>query len=107
MFKSSLFVLLPAMLHAQQLPSGTVMAATADLANGLMARFDCKLEPPLKESQVLLMWNGVQGGRNRIHRSMRDKASGEVIGYDLIAEPAGAPDRFLVRIEPLTKTMSE
>jgi hypothetical protein len=38
---------------------------------------------------------------------MMDKATNAIIGYDLLAEPAGAPDRFLVRIESLTKQPRE
>ena len=107
MYKSSLLFILATILPAQTLAPGAIMSVTGELANGLLVYYDCRIEPPLKDSQILLMWNGVQDGRDRIHRSMRDKTTGEIIGYDLLAEPAGAPDRFLVRIEPLTKTMSE
>ena len=108
MYKSSVLFLLSTLLPAQPRPGNPAMlAATAELSNNLIVHYDCRIEPPLKDSQILLMWSGVDGGRDRIHRSMRDITTGAIIGYDLSAEPAGAPDRFLVRIEPLTKTSPE
>ena len=107
MYRSSVLLLLASILPAQSMPPNAIMTATAELWGGLIVRFECRVEPPLKDSQILLMWNGVQDDKDRIHRSMRDKTTGEIIGYDLLAEPAGAPDRFLVRIEPLSKYMSD
>lgn len=105
MYKSSLLFSLSTILLAQSQPGSPAMtAATAELGNNLIVHYDSRIEPPLRDSQILLMWSGVQNSRDRIHRSMRDKTTGEIIGYDLSAEPAGAPDRFLVRIQPLTTT---
>jgi hypothetical protein len=78
-----------------------------EMGNGLIVRLSSAIEPPLKQSQVLLLWTGVADDHDRIHRSMQDKSTKAIIGYDLVAEPAGAPNRFLVRIEPLTKSLSK
>lgn len=88
------------------LPAQEIMKATAEIGSGLIVRYTVRVEPPLKNSQLLKLWGGVDGGRTCIHRSMIDDTTHTIVGYDLYAEPAGAPDRFLVRIEPLTKTMT-
>jgi hypothetical protein len=76
---------------------------TGEIGSSLTVRISSAIEPPLKQSQVLLLWTGIADDHDRIHRSMQDKSTKAIIGYDLVAEPAGAPNRFLVRIEPLTK----
>jgi hypothetical protein len=80
-----------------------ISTASCDLANGLIVHLKTRIEPALAKSQILLVWSGVQGNRDRIHRTVMDKVTNTIVGYDLFAEPDGVPDRFVVRIEPLTK----
>jgi hypothetical protein len=84
-------------------PAQEISTMSGDLANGLIVHISARIEPALSSSQILLLWSGIQDNRDRIHRTVMDKASNTIVGYDLFAEPDGAPDRFIVRIEPLTK----
>jgi hypothetical protein len=81
---------------------------TSTLDNGLAVHVNMKVEPPLKDGKVPSLWSGVQDGHDRVHRSVGDRTTKTIFGYDLFAEPVrGVRDQFLVRIEPLTKTMTE
>jgi hypothetical protein len=80
-----------------------IATASADLANGLIVDLRTRIEPALAKSQILLVWSGIQSNRDRIHRTVMDKVTNTIVGYDLFAESDGVPDRFVVRIEPLTK----
>jgi hypothetical protein len=95
------------LLVAAALPAQEVMSMSGDLANGLVVRIRGRIEPPLKGSKIPDYWGGIADDHDRVHRSVGDLATKTIFGYDLFAEPAGEPDRFLIRIEPLTKTMTE
>jgi hypothetical protein len=58
------------------------------------------VEPPVKNSQVLLLGSGIHTTNGRMHRFVVDKASGTYFGYDLFVEPVGS--RFRVTIEMLS-----
>src|SRR4051812_16688536 len=83
--------------HARQ-----VMSGTAELSNGIFIRYTTMLEPPLRNSQILMLGGGLASGRDRVHRTMNDKSSQTYLGYDLIVEAAG-PRSFRVSIEPLSR----
>jgi hypothetical protein len=60
------------------------------------------IEPPLKDSQLLLLGSGMHSGHDRMRRFVVDKASGTYFGYELVVEPEPGGKSFRVAIEPLS-----
>lgn len=79
-----------------------LMSGASTLKNGLTVRYKSMLEPPLRESQILMLEGGHSASSNRIHRTLHEKNTGVYYGYDLVVDPAG-PRRFRISIEPLTR----
>jgi hypothetical protein len=79
-----------------------IMSGSSELKNGVTVRYSTVLEPPLRQSQILMLEGGHSTSGNRIHRSLSEKNTGASYGYDFVVDPEG-PRRFRVRIEPLTR----
>jgi hypothetical protein len=80
---------------------GHISSGYATFNNGLIVRYDLVLEPPLKNSDAFLPTTGVSTEGNRMHRSLVDRTNHSIFGYDLVAAPADAANRYVVTIEPL------
>jgi hypothetical protein len=81
---------------------GQISAGFAYRNGGVLVRYAMTVEPPLKDSQLLLLGSGVHTTHDRMHRFVVDKASGTYFGYDLMAEPVDGGKSFRVTIEPLS-----
>jgi hypothetical protein len=103
MKRTSLFLVGACVLLASD-PPRKIESGFAELGNGIGVRYSTYIEPPLKNSQILLLGSGVSSSNGRVHRTMVDKTSRTYIGYDISIEPTGAPGAFRVTIEPLTGT---
>jgi hypothetical protein len=82
--------------------SAELMSGSSELKNGITVQYRTELEPPLRESQILMLEGGHSVSGNRIHRTLREKTTDAYYGYDLVVDAEG-PGRFRVGIEPLTK----
>jgi hypothetical protein len=81
---------------------GQITAGFAYRDGGVLVRYAMTIEPPLRDSQLLLLGSGVHTTHDRMHRFVVDKASGTYFGYDLMAEPVDGGKSFRVTIEPLS-----
>lgn len=79
-----------------------IMSGSSELKNGVTVRYSTVLEPPLRQSQILMLEGGHAASGNRIHRTLREKNTEASYGYDFVVDPEG-PRHFRVRIEPPTR----
>jgi hypothetical protein len=78
------------------------LSAGLSYRNGeVLVRYAMTVEPPLKNSQILLLGSGMHTTHDRMHRFVVDKASGTYFGYDLVVAPVDGKS-FRVTIEPLS-----
>jgi hypothetical protein len=89
-----------ASVHAADRP-GQIAAGLSYRNGGVLVRYAMTVEPPLKDSQLLLLGSGMHTMHDRMHRFVVDKASGTYFGYDLMVEPVDGRS-FRVTIEPLS-----
>ena len=80
---------------------GQLSAGFAYRNGEALVRYAMTVEPPLKNSQILLLGSGMHTTHDRMHRFVVDKASGTYFGYDLTVAPMDGKS-FRVTIEPLS-----
>ncbi len=92
--------MLPAVSLAGADRPGQLMSAYGEIGRDIVVRLTCVAQPPMERGWALP--GGISVPGDRVQRYLRDGATNEYFGYDLFVDPGTAPNRHVVRIEPLS-----